>query len=81
MSKGDCAVPVATNSTPLNRAERRHPERRRWVSIKQAAEYLGVSTRTIFQMMADGRLVAYKNGTRFIRLDLNEVDDSMKPVK
>jgi excisionase family DNA binding protein len=53
--------------------------RRRWVAISDVAEHLDVSTRTIHQMLADGRLVGYRNGTRFIRLDLNEVDAAMKP--
>jgi excisionase family DNA binding protein len=61
------------------RVERRHPTRRRWVSVNDVADHLGVSTRTIFAMLADGRLVGYRNGTRFIRLDLNEVDAAMVP--
>jgi excisionase family DNA binding protein len=58
-----------------NRAERR----RRYVKPSEAAEYLNVTTRTIRQMIADGRLTAYRSGTRLIRLDLNEVDAAMKP--
>lgn len=53
--------------------------RRRWVSINQVAEHLGVSTRTIYQMLAEGRLRGYRNGNRFVRLDLDEVDASMQP--
>jgi excisionase family DNA binding protein len=54
--------------------------RRRWAAINDVAEHLGVSTRTIHQMLADGRLVGYRNGRRFIRLDLNEVDAAMRPM-
>lgn len=53
---------------------------RHWVSINDVAEHLGVTTRTIHQMIADGRITGYRNGTRFIRLDLNEVDAAMKPM-
>lgn len=52
---------------------------RRWANQNEAAEYLGVSTRTVRQMIADGRLRGYRNGPRMIRLDLNEIDASMRP--
>ncbi len=54
-------------------------QRRRYVKIAEAAEYLDVTTRTIRQMVADGRLTAYRSGTRLVRLDLNEVDAAMQP--
>jgi len=53
--------------------------RRRYCTIIDAAEYIGVTDRTIRQMIADGRLTAYRNGRRIIRLDLNEIDAAMKP--
>lgn len=53
--------------------------RRRYVRIGEAAEYLGVTDRTIRQMIADGRLTGYRSGRRLVRLDLNEVDAAMKP--
>lgn len=53
--------------------------RRRYVAIAEAAEYLGVTDRTIRQMIADGRLTGYRNGARLVRLDLNEVDAAMQP--
>lgn len=53
--------------------------RRRYVSVPDAAEYLGVHTRTIRQMIADGRLTGYRSGSRLVRVDLNEIDDAMKP--
>ncbi|PND58116.1 DNA-binding protein [Mycobacterium sp. ENV421] len=53
--------------------------RRRYVSIADAAEYLGVHTHTIRQMIADGRLTGYRSGHRLVRVDLNQIDDAMKP--
>lgn len=50
---------------------------RRYASLQEAAEYLGVTDRTIRQMIADGRLTGYRNGTRLVRVDLNEVDARM----
>ncbi|HCS59068.1 MAG TPA: DNA-binding protein [Gordonia polyisoprenivorans] len=52
---------------------------RRWASINATAEYLGVTDRTIRQMIADGRIRGYRNGRKMIRLDLNEIDAAMKP--
>ncbi|MCV7176162.1 excisionase family DNA-binding protein [Mycolicibacterium sphagni] len=53
--------------------------RRRYDSINETAEYLGVTERTVRQMIADGRLVGYRMRNRFIRLDLNEIDAAMEP--
>lgn len=59
-----------------NRAERHG---RRYASPQQAAEYLGVTDRTIRQMIADGRLIGYRASARLVRVDLNEVDAAMQP--
>lgn len=59
-----------------NRTERRS---RRYGKISEAAEYLGVTERTIRQMIADGRLTGYRCGTRLVRVDLDEVDAVMQP--
>jgi excisionase family DNA binding protein len=53
--------------------------RHRFVKIAEAADYLNVTTRTVRQMVADGRLTAYRSGTRLVRLDLNEIDAAMQP--
>ncbi|GJF09530.1 hypothetical protein NGTWS0302_24020 [Mycolicibacterium cyprinidarum] len=53
---------------------------RRYAKLAAAAEYLGVTDRTIRQMIADGRLTGYRSGTRIVRVDLNEIDDAaMQP--
>ncbi|MHA7663733.1 excisionase family DNA-binding protein [Mycolicibacterium sp. HS_4_1] len=53
------------------------PTGRRYASLGETAEYLGVTERTIRTWIADGRLTGYRLGPRFIRLDLNEVDAAM----
>jgi excisionase family DNA binding protein len=53
--------------------------RRRYVKIREAADYLGVTERTIRQMISDGRLTGYRSGPRLVRLDLNEIDAAMTP--
>ncbi|MDS1115611.1 helix-turn-helix domain-containing protein [Gordonia westfalica] len=65
---------VSKPSAPVSNSAQR-----RWANQNEAAEYLGVSTRTVRQMIADGRLRGYRNGPRMIRLDLNEIDASMTP--
>ena len=53
--------------------------RRRYAKIKDGADYIGVTERTIRQMIADGRITGYRSGNRLIRVDLNDLDDAMKP--
>lgn len=55
------------------------PRRRRYVKMSEAADYLGVTDRTIRQMIADGRITGYRNGSRLVRVDLNEIDAAMRP--
>jgi excisionase family DNA binding protein len=52
-------------------------ERRWYITIRQAAGYLGVSQRTVRNMISDSRLTAYRNGARMVRLDLHEIDHRM----
>jgi excisionase family DNA binding protein len=68
------SAPSPTMSAQPNRATRR-----RYAKPSEAAEYLGVTTRTIPQMIADGRLTGYRSGARLVRVDLNEVDTAMRP--
>ena len=52
---------------------------RRWASIHETAEYLRITTRTVRQMEADGRITVYRLSPRIVRCDLNEVDAMMRP--
>ena len=45
----------------------------RWLSTKEASEYLGVNLRTLYRFIDEGDLVAYKFG-RVIRLQASDVD-------
>ena len=53
--------------------------RHRYVTIQQTAEYLGVTTRTVRLMIADGRLRAYRSGNRLVRLRISDIDAAMQP--
>jgi excisionase family DNA binding protein len=53
---------------------------RRLESIPQAADYLGVSAKTIRRYIAAGRVAGYRAGPRLIRVDLNELDAMLRPI-
>jgi excisionase family DNA binding protein len=50
---------------------------RHFVSIEQAAEYTGLSTKTLRRRIADGTITGYRAGPKLVRVDLNEVDTSL----
>ena len=50
-----------------------------YISITESAELLGCTTRTIRKMIADGRLSAYRLGSRFVRLHRDEVLAALVP--
>lgn len=54
------------------------PERR-WASMQQAADHIGVTTRTIRQMITDGKVRGYRINARLYRVDLNEIDAALQP--
>jgi excisionase family DNA binding protein len=53
---------------------------RRYASLAAAATYLGVNQRTIRRQIADGQLTGYRLGGRLIRVDLNELDEALRPI-
>jgi excisionase family DNA binding protein len=50
------------------------------VSIERAAEFLGVTTRTIRQWISTGELPASRLGKRVIRIDYEDLRDFCKPI-
>jgi excisionase family DNA binding protein len=50
-----------------------------YLSVTEAANYLGVTTRTIRLMLADGRLRGYRLGARVLRIRRDEIDAAMQP--
>lgn len=53
---------------------------RRLTSLTAAAEYAHVGPRTIRRRIADGSLTGYRMGPRLIRVDLNELDEILRPI-
>lgn len=53
---------------------------RRLVTIPQAAEEYGVCTKTIRRYISAGRITGYRFGPRMIRVDLEEIDATLRPM-
>lgn len=52
-----------------------------WLSQAEAAEYLGVTDRTIRNYIARGDLPGYRvRGSRLVRLRLSDVDALLRPI-
>lgn len=54
--------------------------RRRLVSLEDAADYAACSTKTIRRRISEGTLTGYRLGPRLLRVDLNELDEILRPV-
>lgn len=52
----------------------------RLMSIREAAEYVGASTKTIMRPVVAGDLKAYRFGQRLIRLKRSDLDALLVPV-
>lgn len=61
-------------------AEAASVERERLMSIREAAAYIGTSTRTITRLVVSGDLKAYRFGQRLIRLRRSDLDALLVPV-
>ncbi|MEX0868594.1 MAG: helix-turn-helix domain-containing protein, partial [Nitriliruptoraceae bacterium] len=59
------SFPMGGNEMPQEEIE--------WLNTKAAARRLGITTRTLYRLIDDGKLPAYKFG-RVIRLQRAEVD-------
>jgi excisionase family DNA binding protein len=53
---------------------------RRLRTLKVAAEYADVHPRTLRRWIAAGRVPAYRLGPRLIKVDLDDLDEFMRPV-
>ena len=52
---------------------------RRYTSLPKAAVYADCSDKTLRRLIAEGKLTGYRLG-RVIRIDLNELDEVLKPI-
>jgi len=51
----------------------------RFVSIAEAAEYLGVSVRTVRNLLYENRIRGHKLGPRIVRIRLSDIDAALTP--
>lgn len=54
---------------------------RRLETIEGAADYLRTTPRTIRRAIAEGRINGYRFGKRMIRVDLDEIDAALRPIR
>ena len=56
------------------------PISRRWLSQGEAADYLGVTTRSIRNLISRGDLPARRLGSRMVRIDRADLERALRPV-
>jgi excisionase family DNA binding protein len=56
------------------------PRRKRLASIQKGEDYSGLSSKTLRRYIAAGRIHGYRLGPKLLRIDLNELDDLLKPI-
>lgn len=61
-------------------ATRTSTDRPHFETLSEAAERVGVSTKTLRRWIAAGRLRGYRVGPHLIRLDADEVDALARPI-
>jgi excisionase family DNA binding protein len=50
------------------------------ISVREAAELIGVHTNTIKNMIKRGQLTAYRFGLRVIRVDRQQLMEAVRPL-
>lgn len=55
-------------------------KKRELVTLEVAAQYLGVSPKTVRQWISEGKLTGYRLGNRMLRVDQNELDGLLRPL-
>ena len=50
------------------------------ITIAEAAQYLGITTKSVRRYIAAGQLTGYRVGSRLIRLDASQVEDLLRPM-
>lgn len=53
---------------------------RRYATVKDAAEYIGSSDKTVRRLAVQGKITLYRHGQRLVRVDLNELDSLLTPA-
>lgn len=58
-----------------------HPVPKRLASLENARKYMDVADiKTVRRYIASGLLTGYRMGDRLLRVDLNEVDQMLRPI-
>lgn len=57
-----------------------HPTAKRWLNLQDAAQYAGLSEKTLRRYIAAGRLTGYRVGPRALRIDADELDGLFRRI-
>lgn len=73
--------PVPSTSTDVRLRSGQPPAYRHWLNQAEAADYLGVTDRTIRNYIARGVLPGYRvRGSRLVRIDRADLDSLLRPI-
>lgn len=53
---------------------------RRWLSLEQAADLIGVGVTTVRRYIAEGRLTGYRVESRLVRVRADDVEGLLRPI-
>lgn len=70
----------AWRTRQLSTKKHRSPTPHRYVSIQDAAAYLGLTDGGVRKFISEGRLTGYRLGKRAIRVDMKEVEELLQPI-
>lgn len=56
------------------------PDDNPWMTLQQAAVYIGTSVKTVRRLIAARHVPAYVCGARGLRVRRKDLDDLMKPI-
>ena len=62
------------------RTARKTARPQRLAGTTEAARYSGRCTRTLYRYIADGLITGYRDGPKLIKIDLDELDQLLKPI-
>lgn len=64
----------------MSHSTRAATSRRAYATVSQAATYLGIGQRTVRRMVSEGKITAYRVGPRLVRVDLDEIDRTLRQI-
>ncbi len=64
----------AETGSPINAPGRANLPGKRLLTVREAAEYVGVKPKTLYNWVSSGKIACVKAGGRCLRFDIRELD-------